>query len=347
MRGLKRVGCVLGVCGAWLATFHANGDWIETANGSRLVGEVKGAADGKIRLQTDFAGEVTVSLSQVTAMEVATSLNWGLADGRLLTGAAAARDGVLTGTGEAGPAEANLAAVAAAWPPGEPNPLVAPPAPPPAWETEVILDMATKSGNSDRTSAGGGIRSLRKTDHDRLLLYGTFDYAEENDQETANTIAAGADYERNISDRLAWYVREELKHDELARLDFLSTTAAGLGYYFIKQDRHELRGRVGLLYRYESFEDGEDTSDIGLDLGLNHLYVLRDWAKLATSLTWTPSVSDFADYRLNHETSLELLPGADRNWSLRLGVANDYNSQPPDNTEKLDTTWFSHLVWKL
>jgi hypothetical protein len=42
------------------------------------------------------------------------------------------------------------------------------------------------------------------------------------------------------------------------------------------------------------------------------------------------------------------LPIASTQWKLRVGVANDYNSQPGRGVDKLDTTYFTRLVlsWK-
>ena len=50
-----------------LAVF-ARADVVETASGARLVGKVTKIADGKIYLTTDYAGDLTIVQSEVSAI---------------------------------------------------------------------------------------------------------------------------------------------------------------------------------------------------------------------------------------------------------------------------------------
>ena len=86
----------------------------------------------------------------------------------------------------------------------------------------------------------------------------------------------------------------------------------------------------------------EDVKAAGLDFGLAHEYTGEFWS-LVNRLSWVPLFEDFGNYRAQHESYLEL-PLADPKWKLRLGVANDFNSEPTPGLEKLDTTYFARLV---
>jgi hypothetical protein len=101
---------------------------------------------------------------------------------------------------------------------------------------------------------------------------------------------------------------------------------------------------VGLSYRYEGYKDPqtEDVNSAGLDLGLAHTLTLQN-AKLVNRVSYVPSFEDFGIYRLNHESFFEI-PLAAPSWKLRLGVSNDYNSQPGRGVEKLDTAYFTRFV---
>ena len=66
-------------------------------------------------------------------------------------------------------------------------------------------------------------------------------------------------------------------------------------------------------------------------------------SKLVTHITFVPAFSNFSDFLLTHETAFEI-PLAASKWKLKLGVANNYNSQPPLGFKKLDTTYFTRIA---
>lgn len=84
----------------------------------------------------------------------------------------------------------------------------------------------------------------------------------------------------------------------------------------------------------------------GLDFGLAHQLQL-DNAVLNNRLSYVPTFEGFSNYVVTHESTLEL-PLLSTPWKLRLGVANDYNSQPGKAVCRLDRTCFTRLVlnWK-
>ena len=69
----------------------------------------------------------------------------------------------------------------------------------------------------------------------------------------------------------------------------------------------------------------------GLDFGLTHEYTGEFWS-LVNRLSWVPLFEDFGNYRLTHESFYEI-PLTAPSWKLRLGVSNDYNSQPGAGVE--------------
>ena len=91
---------------------------------------------------------------------------------------------------------------------------------------------------------------------------------------------------------------------------------------------------------------GTDFSSPGLDVTILNTYTFTN-AKLHTSLTYTPTFEDFANYRVLHETSFEI-PLTAALWKLKLGLKNEYQSKPPGTVDNLDTTYFTSLIlnWK-
>ncbi len=151
------------------------------------------------------------------------------------------------------------------------------------------------------------------------------------------------DYSAQFTQKWSWYVRSEVGRDALKDLKLYNIDAAGIGRDFIKTDKQTLTGRLGLAYRYESYGGGNNLSTAGLDTGLIHTYV--SWiGKLSNQITYVPAFSNFANYRIQHESSLEMPLAVGEWWKVRLGVSNDYSSKPVKGLKRLDTTYFARLV---
>jgi len=142
---------------------------------------------------------------------------------------------------------------------------------------------------------------------------------------------------------MTWYARIGLKKDELAGLNFSSIAAAGVGYHIIKKEDQFLIFRGGLSYRYEDYEFGGDVDSPGIDLAILHEKEFT-FGTLFNQLSFNPNFDDFGDYRLYHESSLEMPLGNSDFWKMRIGISNDYNSEPSPGKKKMDTTYFTRLI---
>ena len=83
-------------------------------------------------------------------------------------------------------------------------------------------------------------------------------------------------------------------------------------------------------------------SAAALDLALIHDYTGSTW-KLGNRVTIMPTFEDFSVFRLLHDSFYET-PIAAGPWKLRVGIANDYNSEPLPGKKELDTTYYTKFV---
>jgi hypothetical protein len=83
-----------------------------------------------------------------------------------------------------------------------------------------------------------------------------------------------------------------------------------------------------------------------LDLAILHNYTLEHW-RIANKLVFLPSLQDFSNYRIQHDSFIEM-PLAASQWKIRIGLSNDYVSIPQPGKEKLDTTYYTKFLlnWK-
>ena len=356
------------------ALFAAGGsavlaDVVETKNGSRLVGTVSKIDGGSVSITTDYAGTITVKQSEVTAITTDAPVAVRLASGTRLDGKISSSGGELKIAGADGTLNTTVAKVAASWAAGGKDPAIV--ALERGWAYEASVDVAGKSGNKSQLATGFAFRATLAGPSDTLQFYTAYDRQVSDGVKSADQFKAGSDYANNFSGNYSWYARDEVGFDRIKDIQLYNVAAVGLGYDLIKEPKHTLTTRAGVSFRYESYKPNaqevtrlllppsilsidtarrlatkESVNSAGLDFGLEHKLEL-DNSRLVNRLTFVPTFEDFGVYRLTHESFYEL-PLLNTQWKLRLGVSNDYNSEPGKNIDKLDTTYFTRLVlsWK-
>ncbi len=320
-------------------------DIVETKNGARLTGTVTKVDAGTITLETDYAGTLKIKQGEVARFETEKPLFIRLAGGTTMEGTVTATpDGKITVNGADGTIHTTVDKVATTWAPGETDPAVA--ALIRKWKYEASFDVSGKTGNSEELGYGGGFKATLERSQDILVFYTNFAYQKTNGTKSEDKFNVGVDFSSYLTERTTWYARDEGGYDNVKNIDFYNVAAAGFGYDFIKNPpKQKLTGRAGFSYRYEDYGDPatDDVRSAGLDLGLNHSYRFEN-ATMNNNITYVPSFNDFANFRLIHDSNLEFpLSGS---WRFRMGVNNDYTSEPPAGVEKLDTTYYGKFVLK-
>ncbi|GAB1489774.1 hypothetical protein MASR2M8_22280 [Opitutaceae bacterium] len=332
---------------AMLAASALFADVVETKNGARLVGTVTKIDGDKVTLSTDYAGTVTIKQSEVVSLSTEKPLNVRLAGGTVLQGTlSSTASGQLQVSGGDGTINTTVDKVAMTWSPGAEDPAVA--AHRRAWAYELGLDVTGKTGNSEQLGSAVSARATLASAQDTLQFYTAYNRQESDGVKSADQFKAGIDYANNFSGKKSWYVRNEGGFDRIKDIELYNVAAAGLGYDLIKSAKQTLTGRAGISFRYEGYENPvvEDVNSAGLDIGFAHRLEFNTGV-LTTNLSYVPAFDDFAIYRATHETFFEM-PITASLWKLRMGVSNDYNSEPGPGVDRLDTTYFTRLIlsWK-
>ena len=216
------------------------------------------------------------------------------------------------------------------------------------WIFSAGFDLLGKQGNTEEMSLGANALIARKGPKDELKFTAEFEDREKNSEKTADRIAGGASYEYFFKDSLGWYLRSELESDEITSVNLRSTTGAGASYRLLNRDRQTLVVRSGLGYRFIDYETmKEDESSLTLDLGLTHNYKFNDMVSIASQLSYVPGIGSSENNRFVHDSTLVFPIGNGERWSLKLGIKNEYETEPAV-PEKLDTTYYSKMSfsWK-
>lgn len=338
------------VAAAWALTFGlaVRADRIELVDGSVINGQLLYAEDGRFFVETAFAGSISIDQAKVRTFSTDAPINVGLASGSSVLGRVESGGAGVTVVAANARIEATPATIANIWLVGKDSPDVrklkeAAEKARRKWAYEAAVAIAGRTGVSEKFGANLALKATLASEFDKLVFSLATERAQDNGVDTADRQFGGVDYSAFFSALNVWYARTSLEKDRIKNLDLRSSSAFGVGRKLIKTEVQDLEARAGLSYIYETYLDGTSFESPGADLALLHTYQFTN-AKMANSLSYTPAFEDFANYRLKHESSLEM-PIAASQWKLRVGVTNEYLSIPPSGvSEKLDTTYFTSLI---
>jgi len=316
-------------------------DVLKISDGSRLSGKIIKVEDGTISLKTTYAGTIKVKQSEVLSFETEEPVSANLKGGKTVTGAVESKgDKVRIGKKDSH-GLVNLSQILSLKPdPGKD--------PKKDWIFSAGFDLLGKQGNTEEMSLGANALVARKGPKDELKFTAEFEDREKNSEKTADRIAGGASYEYFFKDSLGWYLRSELESDDITSVNLRSTTGAGASYRLLNRDEQTLVVRSGLGYRFIDYETMKnDESSLTLDLGLTHNYKYNDMVSIANQLSYVPGIGSSGNNRFVHDSTLIFPIGNGEHWSLKLGIKNEYETEPAV-PEKLDTTYYSKMSfsWK-
>lgn len=334
-----------------LLAVSALADRLELKDGSVLVGKLVSAEEGKVKFDTAFAGTIEVSQKEIKTFSTDEAVNVQLAGGSTVLGKVAASEAGVVVVANDGQFSAQTSNVSAVWQPGKDSPETrrlkeAADKQKRQWAYEAAVAITGRTGGSEKFAGALGFKATLESAQDKLIFNLAAEKAEDNGVETSNRQFAGVDYSSFFSANNVWYARTSIEKDSIKALDLRSTTAFGIGRKLIKRDIQDLEARFGVSYLYETFANGSKFDSPGLDLALIHSYQFKN-SKMNNSLAYTPAFEDFANYRVKHESTFEL-PISASMWKLRVGLSNEYTSEPQPGIERLDTLYFTSLIlnWK-
>ncbi len=318
-------------------------DVIETKDGARLVGTIKAIDGGKITLKTAYAGDIVIAQAEVVSVTMDAPQVVRLDSGTTMEGTVTTTaSGQVSIAGRSGTLTTTVDKIATTWAPGGTDPAVV--ALQRKWSYTAALDITGKNGNREQLGTAVALGATLKGAKDTLKFYTAYNRQETDGLKSADQFKAGVDYTNNFKGHMSWYVRNEGGFDRIKDIELYNVSAVGMGYDFVKKPSQTLTGRAGLSFRYEGYKNPTsiDVKSAGLDFGLNHTYEFQTM-KMSNSVTFVPSCEDFANYRAIHESYFEM-PMSSKNWKLRIGLSNDYTSEPVPGTEAMDTTYYTRLV---
>lgn len=322
-------------------------DRIELTDGSVVHGRLVSIEGGKLKVETAFAGAITIAQNQVQSVATDEPVNISLADGTSALGRVRGTGTTLRIEATEGALFATPANIATAWRADAESPAarlsreMAEKARR-KWSYEASVSASGRTGVREKFNSAFGFKATLASSRDRLIFSFAADRAYDRGVTTADRDFGGVDYSSFFSPDYGWYVRTSLERDTIRSIELRSNTAFGFSRKLVRKGPLDLQFRLGTSYLYETYATKRDFSSPGLDLALLSTYSFSR-AKLNSTLTYTPAFEKFSNYRLRHEAGLEV-PLTAALWKLKVGMTNEYLSQPQGSRDKLDTTYLTSLI---
>ncbi len=239
-------------------------DEVTLKNGSRILGTLTDVRDGVLTVETDFAGTLSISADQVSAVKANSALTLLMADSTVIEDVPlVVEDGRLLVESGTGYAVTDLAIVnPAPWELGEGY----------NWTGVVEAGLVIQRGNTDTDELNYKLESIWQSTRDRYTLKFQGEDDETNGQKSADNWRLNAKYDYFLEDPDYWGVQLLLEEDKFTDLKLRTLVGPYIGRQFLAEPILTFAAEVGIAYVDEDFVSVEDQD-----------YMSATWAFKSTS----------------------------------------------------------------
>jgi putative salt-induced outer membrane protein len=331
-------------------------DQITLKNGDHLTGKIV-KSDGKtLLLKTEFAGDVTVQFSAITAITTDKELHISTSDKKTVVGPVSGSDGKLEVATKSGPVEVPASNVALIRSDEEevayqkslhPGLLH-------GWNGGANVGFSLARGNSQTSNLALALNAVHPTLNDKTTIYLSSIYTN-NDlatpTEVANLVQGGIRYDHNLTPGLFAFVSADFISNALQYLDLRQLYAGGLGWHAIKSDNTTLDLSGGLDYTHETYSNGAlvtpgTTPPTYISYGVTNRFMALTFEEdfmhkigkgstvITEKLNFLPDLSNTGEYQGSFLLGTVTKLGKWLGWQNQF--SDIYVSNPPIGTKKND-----------
>lgn len=309
-------------------------DEILLKNGSRILGQVTGARDGVVSIDTDFAGTLAVNVEQIAAMNTSEPAVMLLTDDSVIESGSIriGEEKLVVNAGEAGARtyaiDDLLILNPEPWELGEGY----------RWTGLVSFAWGMQRGNTDTDELDYRLETIWRSDKDRytLRLDGQVDKTD-GVKNADNWLAVGK-YDYFVTDATYWGVNTSLESDKFKDLDLRYLLGPYIGHEFFTDPLFTLAAELGASYVNEDFITADDRD-----------YVAANWYLRMTSNYLGGDSQLYFDQRgiwnLNHTSDVVIDTGVGLAFPLLWGLEGAaevlwaYDSGAVEGVDDLDETY--------
>jgi putative salt-induced outer membrane protein YdiY len=313
-----------------LVVTTARADEVHLKNGNQLSGKLGSLVDGKLELETDYAGKLTIDWGQIERISTDQPLTVVLNDGSMLTGtlrpSTAAGPMELSTSALADPKRIEYASVKALNPPVEPAIKL-------SGRVNVGLNKA--SGNTDSESGHADAEMVARSEKHRFTVGGTYNREEDNNRKTVDNGTGYMKHDYFPTQKIYWYVNGMLETDEFKDINLRTTVGTGLGYQIFEGELMNLSVEAGPSYVNTDYDKEEDEDSAAGRWAVKFdRFFFEKLFQYYFSNEGFISASDTNNVFMYTKTGLRfpLRSG----FSVSAGFEWDWDNEPAEDTDKSD-----------
>lgn len=318
-------------------------DIVKLANGDQLTGSVVSKLDNVLKLQTDYAGVISIQWAHVVGLESTTAVRLILDDDTRIKGALqpSTEGSVQVSGGEMVQATAiPLHRIVYINPPPE---LIGEGV---KSKGRINAGFNIAEGNTENQRLHLDSEAVIKSLRNRYTLGGIYNRTtDSNGVETEDNATAYAKYDHFIDKKWYLYANTLFARDDLKDLKLRSSLGLGSGYQFFESDALNLSLEAGVNYINEDYSVGEDSEYPSLRWSINY-----DQLLLGTNLQFFHfheaylGLEDTEDALLRSQTGLRMPI-----WQRLMVTAQfdyDWDNTPAPGKERVDQRYLLNLGYK-
>lgn len=214
------------------------------------------------------------------------------------------------------------------------------------WSHHIELSYIQTSGNTETKSFAGKLETAGQGGINRLFFSADILFQKNAGVETADRIMLNGSWELKFSDRFFGLLTADYQRDRFSGYDHRFSAGPGLGCDLLASEKTTLKVSGSLNYYYDQFTGEESSSDshLAMKAGFSSEYRLKQNLRLKNDLDYFISTDDSDNYFVTNESALYV--SINKFVSIGLRYLIDYQNAPPaEEFERLNTTFFSSLVF--
>ena len=320
----------LAVCLLIVAALPLGADDVYLKNGNHLSGAIVSMNEGKLVLETEFAGRLTIDWRHVERLSADAPLTLVLADGSTIRGIPTSDEtpGRLRLAAEptADPVPVELARVTGINPPQEP---------PVKFTGRINVGLNKASGNTDKESGHVDAELIARAASHRLTVGGAYNRAEDNNRKSEDNASGYSQYNYFLTEKLYLYLSGMAERDTFKDINLRTTLGPGIGYQFFEGELMNLSIEAGPSYVRTDYDQADDNNSASGRWAVKFdRFFFEKLFQYYFANEGYISASDTSDVFMFTRTGLRFpIRGG---LSFNAGLEWDWDNTPAERTDKSD-----------
>jgi putative salt-induced outer membrane protein YdiY len=316
----------------------ASADEVVLRNGDRITGKLQELIDGKLSIETEYAGTVKIEWSKVESLSTDGPVYLKIGDNEVRATVSESESGTarLESADLATTESVELSRLKSMS--YEKKPAV-------KVSGRANIGASSSSGNTNTDQFHGDLEVVIRSEKNRVVFGAEGNKNKTDGTETESNWLGYFAYDHFISQKWYAYASASAENDKFKDINLRTTIGAGAGYQFFETKTTNLGMELGASYVNTDYIDAEDDDYPAGRWAMNYTQAFWD-SKLEFFNTDSVHVSleDSNSYFLRTRTGLRF-PLVDRLIST-LQYNYDYDNNPAPGRVKADKTWLFTLGYK-